>query len=82
MSVWCGTKKTWYFYQVKGAEGGTRTLTELPPTVFETAASTIPPPRLAKGSLAQGWQGVKGSLKSKIFTAHREKKTLSSQKEK
>src|SRR5487761_597724 len=28
-----------------GAEGGSRTLTGLPPAVFETAASAIPPPR-------------------------------------
>ena len=30
-----------------GAEGRSRTGTELPPTVFETAASTIPPLRQA-----------------------------------
>lgn len=32
-------------YYLYGAEGGTRTLTPLRATVFETAVSAIPPPR-------------------------------------
>jgi hypothetical protein len=32
-------------FRLTGAGRGSRTLTELPPAVFETAASTVPPPR-------------------------------------
>ncbi len=35
------------------AEGGTRTLMRLPSTVFETVASTIPPPRLVLYGIAE-----------------------------
>ena len=36
-----------------GAEGGSRTHTKLPSTVFETAASTIPPLRQPTGNIAE-----------------------------
>ena len=44
-----GTSSSLYLYLKTGAEGRIRTDTGLPPPVFETGASTIPPLRPKKG---------------------------------
>ena len=47
-----GTSSSLYLYLKSGAEGRSRTDTGLPPPVFETGASTIPPLRLERGRVS------------------------------